>query len=318
MNINLDEFKNYLEKEERSKNTIRTYLYGLSLFFEKYDEVTTETVLEYKEWLKNSFKPRTANLRICGVIQYSKFIGKPVYVKNLKLQKTLSVENVITVEEFEKLLSGLKKDNDLRGYWMVMFLAKTGARVSEFVRFTKSSLQKGYEDLFSKGKARRIFFPQILIDESRAYFETVHGDYLFPSLCQRKLKNKAKTAITNHGVLSRLYVYAKRYGIRREVMHPHGFRHFFAKEFLKNGGDITLLSDVLGHEDIETTAIYTKVTLKEMSEKLSSLMGGEQKKPPEQRETGLQNDIIKLQGELIKSQQQVIELKNKLMEMGAS
>ena len=307
---NLNEFKAYLERQERSKNTIDTYLYGLEIFFERYNEVNTETILEYKGWLKQSFKPKTVNIRICGLIQYSKFINKPVEIKGLKVQKALSVENVITVKEFDGLLAGLKKDNNMRGYWMVMFLAKTGARVSEFVRFSKQGLQNGYDDMFTKGKIRRIFFPEILTEESRSYFETVKGDYLFPSACQNK--KFQGNPMTSRGVSSWLQRFAKRYGIRKEVMHPHGFRHFFAKEFLRNGGDLTLLSDLLGHEDLGTTAIYTRATTEEMSEKLSKLMGNTINNNNNKANIPI-NEISVLQTELIKAQQLVIEYSSKLM-----
>jgi site-specific recombinase XerD len=313
---NFDDFIKHLERQERSKNTIDTYIHGIKVFFEMYEEVNTESVLGYKEWLKKSFKPKTVNIRICGLIQYSKFIGKPVEVKGLKVQKALSVENVISTEEFENLLSGLRKDKNTRGYWMVLFLAKTGARVSEFVRFTKNGLENGYEDLFTKGKVRRIFFPKDLITESRWYFETVHGEYLFPSLCQN-IQYRGKP-ITPRGVSQTLQQFAKRYGIRKEVMHPHGFRHFFAKEFLRNGGELSLLSDVLGHEDLGTTAVYTRATNKEMSEKISRLMGKEITKNNEPvKNNEVANDIILLQSRLINAQQQVIECQNKLLEMGA-
>lgn len=308
----LDGFKVYLEKQERSKNTVDTYIRGLKSFFERYEEVNAETALEYKEWLKHTFKPKTVNIRICGLIQYSKFIGKPAQIKGIKVQKALSVENVITAEEFDRLLYGLKNDKNIRGYWIVMFLAKTGARVSEFVRLTKNGLSNGYEDMFTKGKVRRIFYPEILASESRSYFETVEGDYLFPSACQRtRFRGKP---ITPRGVSQALQQFGKRYGIRKEVMHPHGFRHFFAKEFLKNGGDITLLSDLLGHENLGTTAIYTKATNKEMSEQLSRLMGRDFIKYNEPN-NATANDMALLQAELIKAQQLVIQYSSKLLEI---
>lgn len=46
-------------------------------------------------------------------------------------------------------------------------------------------------------------------------------------------------------------------------MHPHAFRHLFTIEFLKNNGNITLLKDILGHEDINTTSIYLRLSLDE-------------------------------------------------------
>lgn len=49
-----------------------------------------------------------------------------------------------------------------------------------------------------------------------------------------------------------------KYGLPKEVLHPHAFRHYFALEFLKNNGDIALLSDVLGHRSIDMTRIYLR------------------------------------------------------------
>ena len=56
------------------------------------------------------------------------------------------------------------------------------------------------------------------------------------------------------------------YGIAPELMHPHGFRHFFAKEFLRHRLDISLLADLLGHSSLEITRIYLKMTSKEQAE----------------------------------------------------
>ena len=55
-------------------------------------------------------------------------------------------------------------------------------------------------------------------------------------------------------------------------MHPHSFRHFFAKEFLKNNNDITLLGDILGQSDVSTTAIYTRMTSAEQAKQINEIV----------------------------------------------
>lgn len=57
----------------------------------------------------------------------------------------------------------------------------------------------------------------------------------------------------------------QRYGIASELMHAHGFRHFFAKEFLAHRLDISLLADLLGHSSLEITRIYLRMTSKEQA-----------------------------------------------------
>jgi site-specific recombinase XerD len=171
---------------------------------------------------------------------------------------------VITGSELSTLYDGLQNDGKAKALWTVKFLAMTGARVSEFSRLTKKGLERGFEDLYTKGKIRRIFYPKVLQDESRIFFHNAGGDFLFP--------NRKGERITRHGLAYQLQSWAKKYGVRREVVYPHSFRHFFAKEFIRNGGDLTLLSDLLGHSNPATTAIYTQRSSEEMSQELSRIM----------------------------------------------
>ena len=56
---------------------------------------------------------------------------------------------------------------------------------------------------------------------------------------------------------------AEKYGMNREVVYPHSFRHRFAKNFLDRFNDLALLADLMGHESIETTRIYLRRTASE-------------------------------------------------------
>ena len=202
---------------------------------------------------------------IAGVIGsscYNKFKGTKLNVSKLPVQKKSFVDNVISVEEYNKLLKCLKADNKMKGYWMVRFLGQTGARVSEFVRFEKKTLEDGYIDLDTKCHSRRIWVPDRLISESKEYFEGVQGRWLFPG--QKKGQH-----MTTRSVDSRLKDFAEKYQIRKEVMHPHAFRHFFAIQSLNNGVDMSLLKDLLGHGSIDTTQIYTQLSQAEQKKRFN-------------------------------------------------
>ena len=54
-------------------------------------------------------------------------------------------------------------------------------------------------------------------------------------------------------------------------MHPHSFRHFFAIEFLKKNNDITLLADLLGHSNLDTTKIYLRRTEEEQRKIINNI-----------------------------------------------
>lgn len=241
---------------ERSQNTIDGYMWSLKIFYEKYDEINKENMLDFKKWQLEKWKPKTANNRIVALNQYCNFIGHPEYcVNGIKIHNSTAVENVISEEEYNKLLEGLKNDKNEKGYWMIKYLAKTGARVSEFIRLTKDGLEKGYCEMWTKGKIRRIYIPKNLIEESREFFSNNEYNLLFTNRYGKKY--------TERGISQNIKNWAKKYGVREEVAHPHSFRHLYAIEFLKNNSNISLLADLMGHSSVNTTSIYLKLSKEE-------------------------------------------------------
>ena len=69
--------------------------------------------------------------------------------------------------------------------------------------------------------------------------------------------------ITTRGIAQQLKHFADKYGLNRDVVYPHSFRHRFAKNFLDRFNDLALLADLMGHESIETTRIYLRRTASE-------------------------------------------------------
>lgn len=252
----LEAFREYLMENEKSENTIACYLDALRIFNNLYAECNKKNMLDFKRYQLEKWKPKTVHNRIVAMNQYCKFIGHPEYcVKQVKIHSSSSVENVISHEEYEKLLSGLKSDGNERGYWLITFLAKTGARASEFVRLTKDGLEKGYCEMWTKGKIRRIYIPKSLAEESKQYFANVEGELLFPSRYGKQM--------TTRGLSQLIKIWAEKYGIREEVAHPHSFRHLYALEFLKKNPNISLLADLMGHSNVSTTSIYLKLSKEE-------------------------------------------------------
>lgn len=176
----LEKFKEWLMDRERSQNTIDNYTRSVTIFFQRYKALSKKNMLDFKSWQLEKWKPKTANNRIIGLNQYCIFKGHPEYcVKGIKIHQSTSVENVISIDEYNRLLDGLLRDRNEKGYWLIKYLAKTGARVSEFIRMTKDGLETGYCEMWTKGKIRRIYIPQSLIDESRDYFEKQDSEWLF-------------------------------------------------------------------------------------------------------------------------------------------
>lgn len=254
-------FKKYLEEKDFTKNTISNYLFTLKQYKKLFGlkKITKKNLQDYKIWLIENFKPKTVNLRICGINSYLEFIKQDkLKLSSVKVQQKSFLENVISEADYEYFKNSLFNDNNKFWYFVVRFLCATGARISEFVQIKVEHIKKGYFDIYSKGgKIRRIFIPQKLQEEILLWFKenNIETGFVFTD----KYNNK----LTPRSINYKLKALAQKYGLNTDVVYPHSFRHRFAKSFLDRYNDIALLADLMGHESLETTRVYLRRTSSE-------------------------------------------------------
>lgn len=255
-------FSNYLKEKNLSNNTISAYVYTIEMFDGMFKEVNKDNVLAFKGYLLEHFKVKTVNLRIQAVNKYLEYLNKKeLQITAVKIQQKPFLENVISDADYEYLKRALKKDKNYEWYFVVRFLAATGARVSELIQIKVEHIKLGHLDLYSKGgKTRRIYIPETLRKEALKWLNDIKRDsgYIF-------LNNKG-SIITTRGISIQLKKLAVKYGINPDVVYPHSFRHRFAKNFIEKYNDISLLADLMGHDSIETTRIYLRRTSTEQRE----------------------------------------------------
>ena len=260
--IMVEKFKAFLEQSNMAENTVTAYIYAVNDFKSQYKDLTKKNLLLYKTYLIETFKPKTVNLRIQALNKYLDFIRKPrLRLKSVKVQQRTYLENVISNADYIFLKNKLKKEDNLEWYFVVRFLAATGARVSELVQLKVEHVNVGYYDIYTKGgKIRRIFIPRKLRDEAQEWLSANKREsgYLF--------LNRFGERITTRGIAQQLKNYAVKYGLNPKVVYPHSFRHRYAKNFLEKYNDIALLADLMGHESIETTRIYLRRTASEQQD----------------------------------------------------
>lgn len=166
--------------------------------------------------------------------------------------------DVISEADYTYFKNCLKRDGEMFWYFVIRFLAATGARVSELIQIKVEHVRLGHIDLYSKGgKLRRIYIPKALQDEALSWLAEKKQESGFIFL------NKYGDRITTRGISGQLKKLAVRYNIDPAVVYPHSFRHRFAKSFLERCNDIAFLADLMGHESIETTRIYLRKTATE-------------------------------------------------------
>lgn len=261
----LKDFENYLYERHLAENTVRSYTFAARQYFKKFRKINTENLNLYKIFLIDNYKPQTVNCRIRALNclmdylecneAYREWFTPVKHLTAIKLQQKTYLENVISKGDYEYLKKCLKRDKNIKWYFVVHFLGATGVRVSELIQMKIEHLEAGYMDICSKaGKARRVLIPDKLCKQALAWYfsQGITSGFIF-------LNNRGKV-LTARGIGAQLKNFAGKYRIEESTVYPHSFRHRFAKNFLEKSSDIALLADLLGHDSIETTRIYLKKT----------------------------------------------------------
>lgn len=247
-------FEMLLVQANMARNTVAAYMYAVREYYKRHKELNKRNLLVYKTYLIETYKPKTVNLRIQAINKYLEYMGKQkLRLKSIKVQQRSYLENVISNADYQFLKKKLKMEDNLTWYFVVRFLATTGARVSELIQLKVEHIYLGYYDIYTKGgKIRRIYIPKLLKQEAVVWLEEQKrsSGYIF--------LNRFGERITPRGISQQLKNYANKYGMNEKVVYPHSFRHRFAKNFLEKFNDISLLADLMGHESIETTRIYLR------------------------------------------------------------
>lgn len=264
----LDEFQAFLQFQNKSDHTIRAYLFALRQFFELYPTVNHENLLLYKCYLIDHYKPQTVNLRIRAMNCYVEFLHLP-YSKILmvKHRNKSFLENVISQADYEYLKHCLLRDGKLTYYYAIRLMAATGVRISELVRLQVEDVRRGYMDIHSKGnRTRRIYIPKNIRLPCLEWLDSIgrtSGDVFL---------NRFGNRLSPGGIRDQLKSYAYLYNLDPSVVYPHSFRHLFAKNFIERCSDIAMLSDILGHDSIETTRIYLHRSSTEQKQMFNSIV----------------------------------------------
>lgn len=260
----IEVFREYLEDKELSDNTIKAYITAMKQFFSSFGGISKKNGLDWKRELQGKgLKAKSINIKLNAFNSFCEMVHDcGSKAKAMRIHQATAISNVISEQDYKKLLNGLKNDGNIRWYYNIKLLASTGARVSEYIRLKKADFSRGYAEMWTKGKIRRIYIPMSFLNEADEYYSSFEPDDFL-------VIKRDGGPITTRGVSQMLMIFAGRYGIDKKVMHPHSFRHMFAVQFLKRNNNISLLADVLGHSSVSTTAIYTRMTKEQQQDAIN-------------------------------------------------
>jgi len=272
---NINKYLDYLKYERKlSDNTYKSYLdnlYKLSEYFNKNKDSIRDTSTFEEDELREFFYKLDLNNKskahyLTVINSYYNFLVRekvinknPVMgIRMPKLDKKLP--NYLTVEEVDKLLDiKLTKPNDYRNKAMLELLYGSGLRISELINLKLEQIDFNDElvRVMGKGKKERIiplndyamkYLKDYVYNYRNFLLKTKNSDYLFI--------NSMGSNISRQGFFKILKALAKDAGIKKDIS-PHTLRHSFATHMLNNGADLRVIQELLGHENLVTTEIYT-------------------------------------------------------------
>lgn len=272
MNI-LDEYFLFLKTEKKlGEKTIESYTLDLEDFksFINKDlmSVNKDDIISYITSLREILNVSSINRHISSLKGFYKFLLEENLIKDNPLEhvsilkKEKSLPKYLSIEEVDKLLTfPLVTPFDYRNKAMLEVMYATGLRVSELVglEYTNVDLFNSIIRVNGKGKKERI----IPIGETASYYLKIYMDNYRSLLLKKEnydelfLNNHGKP-ITRHGFNFILESIRIKVGLEKELT-PHVLRHSFATHLLECGADLRSIQEMLGHENISTTNIYTYV-----------------------------------------------------------
>ena len=271
-------FLEYLKYERRlSSNTIDSYGENL-LLVSKYlnkslIDASRDDIKEFFDHFDSDAKTKAHYLTVLNSFyKYLIFMGKCSInpcdgIKHPKLSKKLP--EYLTSEEINKLFDiRLNKPIDYRNKAMLEVLYATGTRISELINLELNQID--FDECIirvtGKGKKDRIIpVADTAMEELKNYIlnyriflvKTNDNNYVF--------LNRNGTKMSRQGFFKILKSLADEAGIKKEIS-PHTIRHSFATNLLNNGADLRVIQELLGHENLQTTEIYSHLTNKKIED----------------------------------------------------
>ncbi|MFH1031918.1 MAG: site-specific tyrosine recombinase XerD [Chloroflexota bacterium] len=284
MKENINSFLTYLTVEKGfPNNTILAYqndLSDLAEFIDKgktkaissrwWDNFNRQDMLRYLLNLKErALAPTTVARRVAAARSFFKFMVAEGKLKNNPIPKDIkapvrrSLPKAISVSQVRRLLEQPKTSTaeGRRDRAMLELLYASGMRVSELVSLNLDDvINDGYIRCFGKGHKERIIpIHQRAVLAVEDYIKAARPELVDNNEEKALFLNRRGTRLTRQGFWQILKGYAKSADLGVEIT-PHTLRHSFATHMLTGGADLRALQELLGHVNISTTQIYTRLT----------------------------------------------------------
>ncbi len=282
--MNLDsakqQFLNHLELERNlSSNTIKAYASDLDILssaIENTDDLNLSNIQKVINKHKSDHSDKSV-LRLTACLKsflkflyLEKIISQDLASLIESISSTFTLPKTLDVQTVISLIEGIKPENSklIRDRLIFEFLYGTGCRISELVNIDLQDIDFEANVIkirFGKGSKQRLIpLGSNLKKSIESYVIQVRSNLVKSKICDSLLLNARGQRLSRQSIWMVISNYAKEYGIKD--LTPHTLRHAFATHLLEGGADVRVVQELLGHSSINTTQIYTHVTVDKLRE----------------------------------------------------
>ena len=277
MNAIMCDFVSYLQNDKKvSANTLQSYTRDIKQFGTYIADnalditrITKTHIITYMHTMQKSGRAASSVSRSLASVRafYNYLIMKDVvssnpayHLETPKQEKKLP--RILTTEEVEKLLSCpslCDNDKSVRDKAMLELIYATGIKVSELISLNLDDVDVslGYLKCIGDNSARIIPLGHVAVEALKTYLDNTRAT--MSSKDETALfVNCNGTRLTRQGFWKLIKEYAKRAEISGDIT-PHTLRHSFAAHLIENGADLASVQEMMGHKDISSTQVYTKL-----------------------------------------------------------
>lgn len=276
----IEKFIEYLEYEKGySKKTIISYENDLELFnnYLKENKITNiksidyNTIRKYLGYLHdNKYEASSVSRKISALRSFFKYNIKEKNITNNPMtlisnpKKEKKLPKYLNYEEIEKLLNAIEMDKKegIQERLIIELLYSTGIRVSELVniKIKDIKIKENQINILGKGnKERIVLFGEKAKEIIKLYLNAYKEDFQGNISNQYLLINKKGKQLTTNKVELIVKDVLRKSALKLNIS-PHTLRHTFATHMLDSGADLKSVQELLGHENLKTTAIYTHIS----------------------------------------------------------
>lgn len=277
MNALMCEFVDYLQNDKKvASNTLQSYTRDIKQFSDYIEardisvqKVSGSDIESYVTYMQlggkavSSVSRSLASVRALYAYLHLKGFVKedPTYrLKTPKAEKKLP--QILTTAEVNALLKcpDTTTQKGIRDKAMLELLYATGIKVSELISLNKADidLDFGYIKCIGENDARIVPLGKTAIRALRDYITGARAEMVLASDEKSLFVNCNGTRMTRQGFWKLVKSYANEADIKKDIT-PHTLRHSFAAHLLENGADLASIQEMLGHKDIVSTQVYTKL-----------------------------------------------------------